>query len=183
MNAGGGWNDEEMREMLKEENDAKARIEELEAHPEDPAAAQGPPTMTRTLSWRSVRAQAGDEAALFAAEIYRMYVHYAESRRWKVEMMEGDEIGIGGMKSVTFMINGQGAYSVMKYESPAYTGYSVCETESGGRIIRPPSVAVMPEAEEVDVQIDEKRPYPYRRHACVRQRRSRVSTPPTPRCV
>ena len=105
-----------------------------------------------------IRAGAGgDEAALFAAEIYRMYAHYAESRRWKVEMMEADEIGIGGMKSATFMINGQGAYSVMKYESGVHRVQRVPETESGGRIHTSTiTVAVMPEAEEVDVQIDEK---------------------------
>ncbi|MBR5766811.1 MAG: peptide chain release factor 1, partial [Lachnospiraceae bacterium] len=105
-----------------------------------------------------IRAGAGgDEAALFAAEIYRMYVHYAEGRRWKVETMEVDEIGIGGMKSVTFMITGQGAYSVMKYESGVHRVQRVPETESGGRIHTSTiSVAVMPEAEEVDVQIDEK---------------------------
>ena len=112
--------------------------------------------MTRTLLWKSVPC-GGDEAALFAAEIYRMYVHYAESRRWKVETMECEEIGIGGMKSVTFMITGQGAYSVMKYESGVHRVQRVPETESGGRIHTSTiTVAVMPEAEEVDVQIDEK---------------------------
>ena len=107
---------------------------------------------------KEIRAGAGgDEAALFAAEIYRMYAHYAESRRWKVEVMESDEIGIGGMKSVTFMVTGQGAYSVMKYESGVHRVQRVPETESGGRIHTSTiTVAVMPEAEEVDVQIDEK---------------------------
>lgn len=86
-----------------------------------------------------------------------MYVHYAESRRWKVETMECEEIGIGGMKSVTFMITGQGAYSVMKYESGVHRVQRVPETESGGRIHTSTiTVAVMPEAEEVDVQIDER---------------------------
>ena len=105
-----------------------------------------------------IRAGAGgDEAALFAAEIYRMYVHYAEGRRWKIETMECEEIGIGGMKSVTFMITGQGAYSVMKYESGVHRVQRVPETESGGRIHTSTiSVAVMPEAEEVEVEIDEK---------------------------
>ena len=105
-----------------------------------------------------IRAGAGgDEAALFAAEIYRMYLHYAESRRWKVELVECEEIGIGGMKNVTFMINGQGAYSVMKYESGVHRVQRVPETESGGRIHTSTiTVAVMPEAEDVDVQIDEK---------------------------
>jgi len=86
-----------------------------------------------------------------------MYVHYAEGRRWKVETMECEEIGIGGMKSVTFMITGQGAYSVMKYESGVHRVQRVPETESGGRIHTSTiTVAVMPEAEDVDVQIDEK---------------------------
>lgn len=105
-----------------------------------------------------IRAGAGgDESALFAAEIYRMYVHYAESRRWKVELMECEEIGIGGMKNVTFMITGSGAYSVMKYESGVHRVQRVPETESGGRIHTSTiTVAVMPEAEDVDVVIDEK---------------------------
>ena len=86
-----------------------------------------------------------------------MYVHYAESRRWKVELMECEEIGIGGMKSVTFMITGSGAYSVMKYESGVHRVQRVPETESGGRIHTSTiTVAVMPEAEDVDVVIDEK---------------------------
>ena len=101
-----------------------------------------------------IRAGAGgDEAALFAAEIYRMYVHYAESRRWKVETMEVEEIGIGGMKSVTFMISGQGAYSVMKYESGVHRVQRVPETESGGRIHTSTiSVAVMPEVDEMCIR-------------------------------
>lgn len=106
-----------------------------------------------------IRAGAGgDEAALFAAEIYRMYVHYAEGRRWKVETMNVDEIGIGGMKEVQFMINGQGAYSVMKYESGVHRVQRVPETESGGRIHTSTiSVAVMPEVDEdIDIKIDDK---------------------------
>ena len=105
-----------------------------------------------------IRAGAGgDEAALFAAEIYRMYVHFAEGRRWKVETMECEEIGIGGMKNVTFMISGQGAYSVMKYESGVHRVQRVPETESGGRIHTSTiTVAVMPEAEDVDVVIGEE---------------------------
>ena len=105
-----------------------------------------------------IRAGAGgEEAALFAAEIYRMYMHYAESRRWKVELVECEEIGIGGMKNVTFIIDGQGAYSMMKYESGVHRVQRVPETESGGRIHTSTiTVAVMPEAEEVDIQLDEK---------------------------
>ena len=78
-----------------------------------------------------IRAGAGgDEAALFAAEIYRMYVHYAEKQRWKVELINVDEIGIGGMKEVQFTISGQGAYSKMKYESGVHRVQRVPETES-----------------------------------------------------
>ena len=106
-----------------------------------------------------IRAGAGgDEAALFAAEIYRMYVHYAESQRWKVELLSVDEIGIGGMKEVNFMIKGQGAYSRMKYESGVHRVQRVPETESGGRIHTSTiSVAVMPEVEDdIDIVIEDK---------------------------
>ena len=149
--------DEEMKELAKEElNDSKARVEELEQKLKILLLPKDPNDDKNVIV--EIRAGAGgDEAALFAAEIYRMYVHYAESRRWKVETMECEEIGIGGMKSVTFMITGQGAYSVMKYESGVHRVQRVPETEAGGRIHTSTiTVAVMPEAEEVDVQIDEK---------------------------
>ena len=149
--------DEEMRELAKEElNESKARVEELENELKILLLPKDPNDDKNVLV--EIRAGAGgDEAALFAAEIYRMYVHYAESRRWKVELVECEEIGIGGMKNVTFMIDGQGAYSVMKYESGVHRVQRVPETESGGRIHTSTiTVAVMPEAEDVDVQIDEK---------------------------
>ena len=150
-------NDEEMREMLKEElSAARTQIEELSRTLKILLLPKDPNDDKNVIV--EIRAGAGgDEAALFAAEIYRMYVHYAESRRWKIEVMEVDEIGIGGMKSISFMINGQGAYSVMKYESGVHRVQRVPETESGGRIHTSTiTVAVMLEAEEVDVQIDEK---------------------------
>ncbi|MBP3460157.1 MAG: peptide chain release factor 1 [Lachnospiraceae bacterium] len=149
--------DEDMREMLKEElNDARKSIEELEQKLKILLLPKDPNDDKNVIV--EIRAGAGgDEAALFAAEIYRMYVHYAESRRWKVELAECEEIGIGGMKNVTFMVTGQGAYSVLKYESGVHRVQRVPETESGGRIHTSTiTVAVMPEAEEVDVQIDEK---------------------------
>ena len=149
--------DEEMRSMLKEELAAsKERAEKLEEKLRILLLPKDPNDDKNVIV--EIRAGAGgDEAALFAAEIYRMYVHYAEGRGWKVETMETDEIGIGGMKSVTFMITGQGAYSVMKYESGVHRVQRVPETESGGRIHTSTiSVAVMPEAEDVDVVIDEK---------------------------
>jgi len=149
--------DEEMRELAKEElNDSKARVEELEKELKILLLPKDPNDDKNVIV--EIRAGAGgDEAALFAAEIYRMYQHYAESKRWKTEMMEVDDTGIGGMKSVSFMINGQGAYSVMKYESGVHRVQRVPETESGGRIHTSTiSVAVMPEAEDVEVEIDEK---------------------------
>lgn len=149
--------DEEMRELLKEElNDAKKRIEELENELKILLLPKDPNDDKNVIV--EIRAGAGgDEAALFAAELYRMYVHYAEGRRWKVETMEVDDTGIGGMKSVNFMVTGSGAYSVLKYESGVHRVQRVPATESGGRIhTSTASVAVMPEAEEVDVQIDEK---------------------------
>ena len=146
-----------MREMLKDElATSKKRIAQLEDTMKILLLPKDPNDDKNVIV--EIRAGAGgDEAALFAAEIYRMYIHYAESRRWKVETMEMEEIGIGGMKSVTFMITGQGAYSVMKYESGVHRVQRVPETESGGRIHTSTiSVAVLPEAEEVDVVIDEK---------------------------
>ena len=103
-----------------------------------------------------IRAGAGgDEAALFASELYRMYVRYAERQRWKVELINVSESGIGGMKEVEFMITGQGAYSKLKYESGVHRVQRVPETESAGRIhTSTATVAIMPEAEDVDVQLD-----------------------------
>ena len=149
--------DEEMRELAKEElNESKARIEELEQELKILLLPKDPNDDKNVIV--EIRAGAGgDEAALFAAEIYRMYMHYAESQRWKVELVECEEIGIGGMKNVTFMIDGKGAYSKMKYESGVHRVQRVPETESGGRIHTSTiTVAVMPEAEDVDIQIDEK---------------------------
>lgn len=149
--------DEEMKELAKEElNEAKSRIEELEKELKILLLPKDPNDDKNVIV--EIRAGAGgDEAALFAAEIYRMYVHYAETRRWKVELVECEEIGIGGMKNVTFMVTGNGAYSVLKYESGVHRVQRVPETESGGRIHTSTiTVAVIPEAEEVDVQIDEK---------------------------
>ena len=150
-------NDEEMRELAKEElNESREAVGELENKLKILLLPKDPNDDKNVIV--EIRAGAGgDEAALFAAEIYRMYVHFAESHRWKVETMECEEIGIGGMKNVTFMITGQGAYAVMKYESGVHRVQRVPETESGGRIHTSTiTVAVMPEAEEVDVVIDEK---------------------------
>ena len=153
----GSESDEEMREMLKEELSAsKDAIPELEKKLKVLLLPKDPNDDKNIIV--EIRAGAGgDESALFAAEIYRMYTHYAESQHWKCELISCDDTGIGGMKEVTFMITGQGAYSKMKYESGVHRVQRVPETESGGRIHTSTStVAVMPEAEEVDVVIDEK---------------------------
>ena len=149
--------DEEMRELAKEElNDSKKRVEELEEElkilllPKDPNDDKNVVVEIRS-------AAGGDESALFAAELYRMYTHYAEGRGWKVELAELEEIGVGGIKFVSFIVNGDGAYSVLKYESGVHRVQRVPKTESGGRIhTSTATVSVMPEAEEIDIEIDEK---------------------------
>lgn len=97
----------------------------------------------------------GDEAALFAGDLFRMYSMYADSKRWKTEVLNLSEIGIGGIKEVTFMIEGEGAYSRLKFESGVHRVQRVPETESSGRIhTSTVTVAVLPEVDEVEVEIN-----------------------------
>ena len=148
-------NDDEMREMLKEElQEAKKRKEELEHELKILLLPKDPNDQKNVIV--EIRAGAGgDEAALFAYEIYRMYNKYAEQRRWKCELLSFSENGIGGFKEVTFMINGVGAYSRLKYEKGVHRVQRVPETESGGRIHTSTiTVAIMPEAEEIDFHLD-----------------------------
>jgi peptide chain release factor 1 len=99
----------------------------------------------------------GEEAALFAAQLYRMYSRYAERHRWRSELITVNETGIGGMREVIFEVRGQGAYSRLKYEGGVHRVQRVPETESSGRIHTSTStVAVLPEADEVEIDIDEK---------------------------
>ena len=150
-------NDDDMREMLKEElATAKDDVEKLEEKLKILLLPKDPNDDKNVIV--EIRAGAGgEEAALFAYEIYRMYVHYAEKQHWKVELLNIDDTGIGGVKDVNFMINGNGAYSKLKYESGVHRVQRVPETESGGRIhTSTVTVAVMPEVEDVDVVIDEK---------------------------
>jgi peptide chain release factor 1 len=99
----------------------------------------------------------GEEAGLFAAHLFRMYKRYAERRRWQTEVLTANETGIGGMREVIFEVRGQGAYSRLKYEGGVHRVQRVPETESSGRIhTSTATVAVLPEADEVEVQIDEK---------------------------
>jgi len=147
--------DEELRELAKEElNTAKESEEELEQKlkilllPKDENDDKNVVVEIRGGA-------GGDEAALFAAELYRMYCRYAERNRWKTEMVDLNENGLGGFKEVVFMINGQGAYSKLKYESGVHRVQRIPVTESGGRIhTSTATVAIMPEAEEVDVELD-----------------------------
>ncbi|MCR5477841.1 MAG: peptide chain release factor 1 [Lachnospiraceae bacterium] len=150
--------DEEMREMLKETMaESKRRIQELEGELKIMLLPKDPNDEKNVIL--EIRAGAGgEEAALFAAEVYRMYVHYAEAQRWRVQLVSADETGIGGMKEVTAVISGQGAYSKLKYESGVHRVQRVPVTESNGKLQTSTcSVAVMPEADEdVDIVIDEK---------------------------
>ena len=149
--------DEELKDLAKEElAESKARIAELENElkilllPKDP-------NDDKDIIMEIRAGAGGEEAALFAAELFRMYTHYVESKGWKVEVLSGDETGIGGLKEIEFMVKGQGAYSIMKYESGVHRVQRVPVTESNGRIqTSTASVACMPEAEEVDIQINEK---------------------------
>lgn len=101
--------------------------------------------------------EGGDEAALWAADLFRMYTRYADRKGWKVEVLSANEIGIGGLKEVIFEVCGKGAYSRLKYESGGHRVQRVPATEAKGRIhTSAATVAVLPEADEVDVTIDEK---------------------------
>lgn len=148
-------NDEELRELAKEElAQAKKAAEEISDKlkilllPKDENDDKN--------VYMEIRAGAGgDEAALFAAELYRMYAKYAEDSGWKTEIVSLNEMGIGGFKEVVFMVKGHGAYSRLKYESGVHRVQRVPVTESGGRIhTSTATVAVMPEAEDVDIEID-----------------------------
>ncbi|MDF2941195.1 MAG: prfA [Herbinix sp.] len=147
--------DEEMRELAKEElNNCKQLIPKIEEEIKVLLLPKDPNDDKNVIV--EIRGGAGgDEAALFAAQLYRMYVMYAEGNRWKIDMMNLNENGIGGFKEVIFMINGKGAYSKLKYESGVHRVQRVPVTESGGRIhTSTATVAIMPEAEEVDIEID-----------------------------
>lgn len=147
--------DEEIRELAKEElNSCKQKIAVIEEELKVLLLPKNPNDDKNVIV--EIRGGAGgDEAALFAAELYRMYVMYAERSRWKVEMMNLNENGLGGFKEVIFMIKGKGAYSKLKYESGVHRVQRVPVTESSGRIhTSTATVAIMPEADEVDVELN-----------------------------
>ena len=148
-------NDEELKELAKEElSAAKKDLEDIEEQLKILLLPKDENDDKNVIM--EIRAGAGgDEAALFAAELYRMYCRYAERNGWKTELISVNEMGIGGMKEVVFMVNGQGAYSKLKFESGVHRVQRVPVTESGGRIhTSTATVAAMPEAEDVDVEID-----------------------------
>lgn len=149
-----GETDAEMKEMAREEfASAKQRQEELAQQIRILLIPKDPNDDKNVIV--EIRAGAGgDEAALFAAEIFRMYARYAEMKGWKCYVVNTEEIGIGGMKYVEFIVEGNGAYSKLKYESGVHRVQRVPVTESGGRIHTSTcTVAVMPEVED-DVKID-----------------------------
>ena len=146
--------DDEMKEMVKFEiGELEEQIEREEEELKFLLIPKDPNDHKNVIV--EIRGGAGgDEAALFAGVLYRMYTRYAERNRWKVEMMSLSEIGIGGIKEAVFMIKGKGAYSRLKYESGVHRVQRVPETESSGRIhTSTATVAVLPEAEDVDLDI------------------------------
>ncbi|GGD00722.1 peptide chain release factor 1 [Pontibacillus salipaludis] len=149
--------DEEMKEMTKEEiselSEEKEKMEErlkILLIPKDP-------NDEKNVIMEVRGAAGGDEAALFAGDLYRMYSRYAEAHGWKTEVIEAHESEVGGYKEIIFMINGSGAFSKLKFENGAHRVQRVPQTESGGRIhTSTATVACLPEAEEVEVDINEK---------------------------
>lgn len=149
--------DADMKEMIQEELDElELQIPQLEEKlkvlllPKDP-------NDHRNVIMEIRGAAGGDEAALFAGDLFRMYHRFAETEGWKIDIMEASSTGVGGYKEIIFMINGKGAYSKLKYENGAHRVQRVPETESGGRIhTSTATVVALPEAEDVEIDIHEK---------------------------
>ncbi len=147
--------DEELREMAQQDLvEMKAKQEELEEAlkllllPKDPNDSKNAIVEIRAGT-------GGDEAGIFAGDLYRMYTRFAERKSWKLEILSSNPQGIGGFKEIIFMLTGSDAYGVMKYESGVHRVQRVPKTEASGRIhTSAASVAVLPEAEDVEIQID-----------------------------
>lgn len=160
---------EDNKEMIKTESDpdlvemAKEELDELE---DKLAVAEkeckillipADPLEGKNIIMEIRAGTGGDEAALFAADVFRMYQHYAEKKHWKIEIMSANETGIGGYKEIVASISGKDVFGSMRYESGVHRVQRVPETESGGRIHTSAiTVAVLPEAEETDIEINEK---------------------------
>lgn len=148
--------DQESREMIKQEvHSLEKELEELKQRlkllliPKDP-------NDEKNVIMEIRGAAGGEEAALFAGDLYRMYTRYAEKQGWKIDVIESHPTELGGYKEIIFMINGKGAYSKLKFENGAHRVQRVPTTESGGRIhTSTATVACLPEAEEVEVEINE----------------------------
>ncbi|HEU5402662.1 MAG TPA: peptide chain release factor 1 [Terriglobales bacterium] len=160
---------EDSRAMIAEESDAEMKAyaqEELTQLEQRIAAVQEElkvllipkdPNDAKNIVLEIRAGTGGDEATLFAAEIFRMYTRYAETKRWKVEVLSSSESGVGGLKEVIAIIEGQNVYSQLKYESGVHRVQRVPETEQQGRVHTSAiTVAVLPEAEEVDIKIEAK---------------------------
>ena len=147
--------DEELRELAKMElSEMEEKVDPIEAELKILLLPKDPNDDKNVIV--EIRGGAGgDEAALFAGDLFRMYCRYAERKRWKVELLSASETGVGGYKEVSFMIKGKGAYSVLKYESGVHRVQRIPSTESGGRIhTSTATVAVLPEVEDVEVEIN-----------------------------
>ncbi|EEA84707.1 peptide chain release factor 1 [Peptacetobacter hiranonis] len=148
--------DEELRELAKMElSDMESQVEPLEEELKLLLVPKDPNDEKNVIV--EIRGGAGgDEAALFAGDLLRMYSRYAERKGWKVSMLSSNETGVGGYKEVSFMIKGKGAYSRLKYESGVHRVQRIPSTESGGRIhTSTATVAVLPEVEDVEVEIND----------------------------
>ncbi|MFO7842074.1 MAG: peptide chain release factor 1 [Fidelibacterota bacterium] len=148
--------DEELKELVKEELDElREKQEKMEESIKFLLIPKDPNDNKNTIV--EVRAgTGGDEAAMFAHDLYRMYVRFAERMNWKIEELNASFIGVGGIKEISFKIEGDGAYGQLKYESGVHRVQRVPETESSGRIhTSAATVAVLPEAEKVDVEIND----------------------------
>lgn len=148
--------DEEFRQMLVEE------LESLDKQKSDTEAElkilllPKDPNDEKSVIMEIRAGTGGDEAALFAADLFRMYTRFAEEQGWKIDLMDSHYTDIGGIKEIIFVIDGKGAYSKLKYESGVHRVQRIPSTESGGRIhTSAATVAVLPEAEEVEVEIDQ----------------------------
>ena len=147
--------DEELREMAREE--LKANEAAIEEYTENLKILLLPkdPNDDKNVILEIRAGTGGDEAALFGSDLLRMYLRYAERMRWKTELIESNETEIGGVKEVVMLVKGKGAYSRLKYESGVHRVQRVPETESGGRVhTSAASVAVMPEVDDVEVNLD-----------------------------
>ena len=147
--------DEELRELAKMElSDLESRVEPIEDELKILLLPKDPNDEKNVIV--EIRGGAGgDEAALFAGDLFRMYSRYAERRRWKTELLSASDTGVGGYKEVSFMIKGKGAYSRLKYESGVHRVQRIPSTESGGRIhTSTATVAVLPEVEDVEIEIN-----------------------------